>query len=83
VFEGYKTGRIYALADKSRAFDCFPIHPTVLALNDYFLQPNYLLTSLHTVVIRPGEKPQQIHTDDGLVPLPRPRPLLGIVRDIQ
>lgn len=79
-FEGYKTGRVYALADKSRAFDCFPIHPTALAINDYFLQPNYLLTSLHTVVIYPGQTAQPMHTDDGLTALPRPRPLIGIVR---
>jgi Phytanoyl-CoA dioxygenase (PhyH) len=80
-FEGFNTGRIYALADKSRVFDCFPIHPTVLALNDYFLQPNYLMTSFHTVNINPGAAEQHIHTDDGLIALPRPRPLMGIVRD--
>jgi len=78
-FEGYNTRRIYALADKSRAFDCFPIHETVLKLNDYFLQPNYLMTSYHTVNIEPGSVEQSIHTDDGLIPLPRPRPLMGIV----
>lgn len=79
-FEGFNTGRIYALADKSRVFDCFPIHETVLKLNDYFLQPHYLMTSFHTVNIRPGQKNQDIHTDDGLIALPRPRPLMGIVR---
>lgn len=78
-FEGTKTGRIYALTDKSRVFDDFPIHPIVSALNDYFLQPNYLLSTFQTVIINPGEKEQAIHTDDGLVPIPRPRPLLGIV----
>ncbi|EDO02725.1 hypothetical protein SS1G_05202 [Sclerotinia sclerotiorum 1980 UF-70] len=77
-FEGFKTGRVYALADKSRAFDRFPIHPTVLALNDYFLQPNYLINSLHTVVIYPGQTAQSIHCDDGLIALPRPRPLIGV-----
>ncbi|QSZ36801.1 hypothetical protein DSL72_006684 [Monilinia vaccinii-corymbosi] len=76
--EGFKTGRVYALADKSRAFDQFPIHPTVLALNDYFLRPNYLLSSLHTVVIYPGQTAQPLHCDDGLIELPRPRPLIGI-----
>lgn len=76
-FEGYNTKRIYALPDKSRAFDEFPIHDTVTKLNDYFLQPAYLITSYHTVVIEPGEKEQEIHTDDGLISLPRPRPLMG------
>jgi hypothetical protein len=50
-----------------------------MKLNDYFLQGNSLLSSFHTVVIGPGEGSQSIHTDDGLIPLPRPRPLLGIV----
>ncbi|KAH7350610.1 hypothetical protein BKA65DRAFT_498668 [Rhexocercosporidium sp. MPI-PUGE-AT-0058] len=78
AFEGFSTKRIYSLCDKSRAFDCFPIHETVLKLNDYFLQKAYLMTSYHTVVIGPGEKEQEIHTDDGLIALPRPRPLMGI-----
>ncbi|CZS92069.1 uncharacterized protein RCO7_00692 [Rhynchosporium graminicola] len=78
AFEGFSTARIYSLCDKSRAFDCFPIHETVLKLNDYFLQKAYLMTSYHTVVIGPGEKYQEIHTDDGLINLPRPRPLMGI-----
>lgn len=78
-FEGFKTSRIYALADKSRVFDCFPIHETILKLNDYFLQPNYLLTSWHSVDVGPGSKRQEMHTDDGLIQLPRPRPLMGIV----
>lgn len=80
AFEGYNTKRIYALADKSRAFDCFPIHDTVTKLNDYFLQPHCLMTSYHTVNIEPGSEEQSIHTDDGLIALPRPRPLMGIVR---
>lgn len=78
-FEGTKTRRMYCLPDKSRAFDCFSIHPTVLALNDYFLQPHYLLNTFQSTVIQPGEKEQLMHTDDGLIPLPRPRPLMGIV----
>ncbi|KAE8453888.1 hypothetical protein EG329_007664 [Mollisiaceae sp. DMI_Dod_QoI] len=78
TFEGFQTRRIYALVDKSRVFDVFAIHETVMKLNDYFLQPNYLLTSFHTVNIGPGSKAQEIHTDDGLIALPRPRPLMGI-----
>jgi len=77
-FEGFHTKRIYALADKSRAFDCFPIHDTVMKLNDYFMQPNCLMTSFHTVNIEPGSVEQNMHTDDGLIDLPRPRPLIGI-----
>ncbi|CAG8982094.1 hypothetical protein HYALB_00014019 [Hymenoscyphus albidus] len=77
-FEGFNTSRIYALADKSRIFDCFPIHETILKLNDYFLEPNYLLTSWQTVDVGPGSKRQEMHNDDGLIHLPRRRPLMGI-----
>lgn len=51
-------------------------------MNDYFLQKNYLMASFHTVVIGPGEKEQAMHTDDGLIALPRPRPLIGTVSSI-
>ena len=37
------------------------------------------MTSYHTVNIEPGSVEQSIHTDDGLIALPRPRPLMGIV----
>lgn len=77
-FEGYKTERVYGLADKSRAFDCFPTNEVILKLTDYFLQPNYLLTFLHSVNLGPGSPAQAIHTDDGLIQLPRPRPLFGV-----
>ncbi|KAN0108787.1 phytanoyl-CoA-dioxygenase-like protein [Hyaloscypha variabilis] len=77
-FEGLKTRRIYALADKTRVFDEFAINETVLKLNDYFLQEHYLLTALHSVVIEGGEEEQSMHTDDGLILLPRPRPLMGV-----
>jgi hypothetical protein len=45
------------------------------------MSANLLLsrTSFHTVTIQPGEKEQSMHTDDGLINLPRPRPLIGIV----
>jgi len=60
-------------------FDEFTINGTVLKLNDYFLQENYLLTSFHTVTIASGEREQSMHTDDGLIQLPRPKPLMGVV----
>jgi hypothetical protein len=77
AFEGYKTGRIYALLDKSRVFDKFISHPDVLALNDYFLDPGYLINAFHSVSIHPGEKPQTLHHDDGHVTVPRPHVPFG------
>lgn len=48
------------------------------------MSANLLLsrTSFHTVTIQAGEKEQSMHTDDGLINLPRPRPLMGIVSSL-
>ena len=80
TFEGLKTQRIYALANKSRVFDKFALHPDVLALNDYFLDPGYLLNSFQSINIEPGETPQTLHHDDGYVTVPRPHRPFGAVR---
>ncbi|KAI9881716.1 MAG: hypothetical protein M1823_006573 [Watsoniomyces obsoletus] len=77
AFEGLNTNRIYSLLNKSRVFDKFAILPRVLALNDYFLEPNYLLTAFHTISINPGEKAQGLHHDDGYIQVPRPRAPFG------
>ncbi|CRG83327.1 putative protein Mb3657 [Talaromyces islandicus] len=76
-FEGLRTSRIYALLDKSRIFDKFITHPDVLALNDYFLNPGYLINAFHSVTIQPGEKPQTMHHDDGHITMPRPHEPFG------
>jgi hypothetical protein len=80
TFEGLKTQRIYALANKSRVFDKFALHPDVLTLNDYFLDPGYLLNSFQSINIEPGETPQTLHHDDGYVTVPRPHGPFGAVR---
>ncbi|KAH8817118.1 phytanoyl-CoA dioxygenase [Xylogone sp. PMI_703] len=72
-FFGRKTSRIYALPNKSRVFDKFYMLPEVLALNDYFLDPDYLFYVIQSIVINPGEKQQPIHHDDAVAHLPRPR----------
>ena len=76
-FEGLDTTRIYSLLNKTRVFDKFCTLPRVLALNDYFLEPGYLLSALHSIQIDPGEKPQLLHHDDQFCRIPRPRPALG------
>ena len=80
TFEGEKTDRIYALANKTRAFDKFALHPDVLALNDHFLDPGYLLNSFQIINIKHGETPQTLHHDDGYVMIPRPHRPFGTVR---
>lgn len=72
-FFGHKTSRIFALPNKSRLFDKFYILPQVLALNSYFLDEDYLLYVIQSIVINPGEEQQFIHHDDNAIRSPRPR----------
>jgi ectoine hydroxylase-related dioxygenase (phytanoyl-CoA dioxygenase family) len=62
---------------RTRIFDCLALLPRVQALNTYFLDPGYNISSMHTISILPGETPQELHCDDGFCNLPRPRPPLG------
>jgi len=43
AFEGSQTNRIFAILNKTRKVDHFFIQPQILALNDYFLEADYLL----------------------------------------
>jgi ectoine hydroxylase-related dioxygenase (phytanoyl-CoA dioxygenase family) len=73
AFRGYRTNRIFSLPNKSRLFDKFYIFPQVLALNDYFLEPDYLMYVIQSIVINPGEGQQVVHHDDSVTKIPRPR----------
>jgi ectoine hydroxylase-related dioxygenase (phytanoyl-CoA dioxygenase family) len=77
TFEGNRTRRIYSLLNKTRVCDQIVEHPHVLALLDRLLMPNYLLSQLQAISIGPGETAQLLHFDDGMYPLPRPRPALS------
>lgn len=79
TFEGFQTHRIYALLNKSRVFDKFTIHPMVVALNNFFLDPGWLLNAYQAINIQPGENPQTLHHDDAYVTLPRPHRPFGTV----
>lgn len=78
-FEGFKTQRLYALANKSRVFDKFVLHEDVLAMNDHFLDPGYLINTFQSINIMPGETAQTLHYDHGYVTLKRPHIPLGSV----
>jgi hypothetical protein len=77
AFEGLHTQRAYSLLTKTRACDGLVEHPRVLALLDRLLMPNYLLSQLQAIRIRPESGPQFLHFDDGMYPVPRPRAALS------
>jgi ectoine hydroxylase-related dioxygenase (phytanoyl-CoA dioxygenase family) len=76
-FEGFATRRIYALFAKTRAFDGPATHPLVLGVLDNVLG-SYQLSAPQAIQIGPGETAQNLHRDDGVYPVARPRPELVV-----
>jgi ectoine hydroxylase-related dioxygenase (phytanoyl-CoA dioxygenase family) len=70
-FEGFATQRVYALFAKTRAFDGPATHPLVLGVIDRVLG-HHQLSAPVGIQIGPGEKPQVLHRDDSIYPLPKP-----------
>jgi ectoine hydroxylase-related dioxygenase (phytanoyl-CoA dioxygenase family) len=77
-FEGERTHRVYSLAAKGAVFLKLAEHPRVLALIDALLLPNWLLSTLQSIRLHPGETAQPWHTDDGFYRIPRPRTGLAV-----
>ncbi len=77
-FEGERTHRVYSLVAKGEVFARLAEHPRVVALLDRVLLPNYLLSTLQSIRLHPGETEQPWHSDDLFYPIPRPRPILAV-----
>ena len=72
IFEGDKTLRVYNLLARGSVFEEVPVHPAVLPVVEGVLDSGCLVSSLSSITILPGEDAQPMHTDDQLIPLPRP-----------
>jgi ectoine hydroxylase-related dioxygenase (phytanoyl-CoA dioxygenase family) len=72
-FEGERSTRVYSLAAKGAVFQRLAEHPRILALIDRVLLPNFLLSTLQSIRLHPGENAQEWHTDDAFYLVPRPR----------
>ena len=77
-FEGHSTERVYTLIARGRVFWRLVLDPSVMALCERYLMPNYLLTASQAISIHPGEKPQAFHHDDTFYSVPRPRPMISL-----
>ncbi len=77
-FEGYQTERIYSLLARGQIFADMTENPTILAVLDRMLEPNYLLSAGLSIDLHPGETPQAMHYDDSFYAVPRPRPPIGM-----
>jgi ectoine hydroxylase-related dioxygenase (phytanoyl-CoA dioxygenase family) len=76
LFEGRKTTRIYNLLVHGPLYQRIPVHPNVLPIVEQVLDPGLLISSLSSIAIGSDERAQPIHSDDQLIPLPKPHPPL-------
>ncbi|MHB8438370.1 MAG: phytanoyl-CoA dioxygenase family protein [Acidimicrobiales bacterium] len=76
LFEGVHTTRIYNLLVHGPVYERIPIYPNVLPIVEKVLDPGLLISSLSSIAIGPDETAQPIHSDDQLIPLPKPHPPL-------
>jgi ectoine hydroxylase-related dioxygenase (phytanoyl-CoA dioxygenase family) len=74
LFEGTKTTRIYNLLAHGELYQKIPVYPPVLEVVEGVLDPGLLVSSLSSIAIGPDERAQPLHTDDQMIPLPRPHP---------
>ena len=73
-FEGHKTRRVYNLLARRELWWQVPVHPAVLPVVERVLDSGCLVSSLSSINIGPGEIAQPIHSDDQLIPIPKPHP---------
>lgn len=76
LFEGLRTTRIYNLLVHGPLYEQIPVRPNVLPIVERVLDPGLLVSSLSSIAIGPDESAQLIHSDDQLIPLPKPHPPL-------
>ena len=74
LFEGIHTTRIYNLLAHGAIYERIPVHPNVLPIVEGVLDPGLLISSLSSIAIGPDETAQPIHSDDQIIPLPKPHP---------
>lgn len=77
-FEGFRSERVYALLAKAPSVARLVEHPNVLAILDRLLTPHYRLSACIAIQVHPGETAQGWHADDAYVPVPLPRPMMGL-----
>lgn len=76
LFEGTHTTRVYNLLVHGPLYQQIPLHPNVLPVVERVLDPGLLVSTLSSIAIGPEETAQPIHSDDILIPLPKPHPPL-------
>lgn len=73
-FEGFRTRRIFNLISRGAGFRDLVIHERMDEAVEAVLGDGYLLSGTTSMHLFPGETPQLLHADDGMISLPRPHP---------
>jgi ectoine hydroxylase-related dioxygenase (phytanoyl-CoA dioxygenase family) len=73
-FEGFATRRIFNLIARGPRFRDLVIHSAIDEIMQGLLGEDFLLSGTTSMHISPGETPQLLHADDGMISLPRPHP---------
>ena len=71
-FEGFRTRRVFDLIQRSPRFREVVIDERLLSWMEAILGVDFLLSGTTSMHIGPGETPQLLHADDGMITLPRP-----------
>jgi ectoine hydroxylase-related dioxygenase (phytanoyl-CoA dioxygenase family) len=73
-FEGFRTRRIFNLIARGPRFRKLVVDERVMATVEEILGEGFLLSGTTSMHIGPGETAQLLHSDDGMITLPRPHP---------
>ena len=71
-FEGNRTTRTYNLLAHGDIWQQIPVQPQVLELIEGVIGEQYLVSSLASISLAPGETAQVLHADDQVQPLAKP-----------
>ena len=75
-FTGFVTRRWFDLLNDADIWQQVAIHPGVMSVLPHVLGDDFLLSTMGSAVIGPGEESQMLHVDDGVYQFPRPHPNL-------
>lgn len=75
-FTGQVTRRWFDLLNDADIWQEVAVHPWIMQVLHQVLGEGFLLSTMGTAVVGPGEAAQPIHDDDGVYGFPRPHPNL-------
>ena len=75
-FTGFVTRRWFDLLNDADIWQQVAIQPGVISVLSHVLGDDFLLSTMGSAVIGPGEESQMLHVDDGVYQFPRPHPNL-------